>query len=78
MCKSIILNFFFQEKHVISQSTSGDEVSEDTPPEAFRCGTTTNMVNKRMPLKRRIDYGEAIRKYMARPKSAADFFGSDN
>lgn len=56
-----------------SSSTSGSRPST-APSEVFRCGTTNVATNKRMSLKRRTDYGNAIRKYMSRPKSAEEFF----
>ncbi|XP_060555781.1 uncharacterized protein LOC132716505 [Ruditapes philippinarum] len=42
--------------------------------EIFRCGTTNMAANNRMSLKRRTDYGNAIRKFVSRPSSAHDFF----
>lgn len=56
-------------------SSSSDSRQSSAPSEIFRCGTTSVMSNNRMSLKRRTDYGNAIRKYMARPKSAQEFFG---
>ncbi|XP_052255211.1 uncharacterized protein LOC127860886 isoform X10 [Dreissena polymorpha] len=54
------------------QENGGDEL--ESKPEIFRCGTISNMVNNRMSLQRRTDYGNAIRKHMARPKTAKQFF----
>lgn len=52
------------------------ERPETARADVFRCGTTSAMANNRMSLKRRTDYGNAIRKYMSRPKSAPEFFGT--
>jgi polyisoprenoid-binding protein YceI len=42
--------------------------------EPFKCGTLCTDFNK-MATRRRKDYGEAIRKYICRPKTATAFFG---
>ncbi|KAK7480941.1 hypothetical protein BaRGS_00027852 [Batillaria attramentaria] len=42
------------------------------PTEPFRCGTPASGDNKSAARRRR-DYGEAVRKFMARPKTATEF-----
>ncbi|XP_045166792.2 uncharacterized protein LOC123530136 isoform X2 [Mercenaria mercenaria] len=55
-------------------STSRGSKQSSASTEVFRCGTTNVASNNRISFKRRTDYGNAIRKYMSRPKSAQDFF----
>ena len=58
-------------------SHSAREASEAWRREAtepFRCGTPASADNK-SAARRRKDYGEAVRKFMARPKTAAEFLG---
>ncbi|KAK3587086.1 hypothetical protein CHS0354_023542 [Potamilus streckersoni] len=42
--------------------------------EPFRCGTPTVAEHNKISFRRRLDYGEAVRKHVSRPKSATDFF----
>ncbi|KAL3852486.1 hypothetical protein ACJMK2_016117 [Sinanodonta woodiana] len=42
--------------------------------EPFRCGTPTIAEYNKISFRRRLDYGEAVRKHVSRPKSATDFF----
>ncbi|XP_052779601.1 uncharacterized protein LOC128216927 isoform X2 [Mya arenaria] len=62
------------ESKVYSKKQGDTEPTSIESTKVFRCGTTANMVNNLMPLQRRKDYGNAIRKHMARPKTAAEFF----
>ena len=58
-----------------NSANAANEGPDSAKPEAFRCGTTNALTNNRVTLRRRTDYGNAIRKHMARPKSAPEFFG---
>ena len=53
-----------------------NEIRTSTPSQTdvFRCGTPGSTEGSRISLQRRTDYGNAIRKHMARPKSASEFF----
>ncbi|XP_070192618.1 uncharacterized protein [Littorina saxatilis] len=54
----------------ISSAHSSSAIREASEP--FRCGTPAPRDNK-SAARRRKDYGEAVRKFMARPKTASDF-----
>ncbi|XP_076447896.1 uncharacterized protein LOC143284780 isoform X2 [Babylonia areolata] len=53
-----------------SSSSTREALQEAAEP--FRCGTPASADNK-SAARRRKDYGEAVRKFMARPKTASEF-----
>ena len=68
--------FFLAESNADIYKSNDTHAPKNTPSqtEVFRCGTPSNSEVNRIALQRRTDYGNAIRKHMARPKSAGEFF----
>ena len=69
-------NIFLSESNADIYKSNDTHAPKNTPSqtEVFRCGTPSNSEVNRIALQRRTDYGNAIRKHMARPKSAGEFF----
>ncbi|KAL4226223.1 hypothetical protein ACF0H5_014207 [Mactra antiquata] len=63
-----------QSNSTLKESGNSREVAKTNEALVFRCGTSGETTGNKMSLKRRTDYGNALRKFVSRPKSANEFF----
>ncbi|XP_033745173.1 uncharacterized protein LOC117330794 isoform X2 [Pecten maximus] len=62
------------ENEALNRSQDSRPSSSRSQVEPFRCGTPVTSEQNKSSLRRRKDYGAALRKHLARPETSADFF----